>query len=37
LYFFLSEYSSTLLSFFFPFFIRYFAHLHLQCYTKSPP
>jgi hypothetical protein len=23
--------------FFFPFFIRYFAHLHLQCYTKSPP
>jgi hypothetical protein len=25
------------LFFFFPFFIRYFAHLHLQCYTKSPP
>jgi hypothetical protein len=23
--------------FFFPFFIRYLAHLHLQCYTKSPP
>jgi hypothetical protein len=23
--------------FFFPFFIRYFTHLHLQCYTKSPP
>jgi hypothetical protein len=21
---------------FFPFFIRYLAHLHLQCYTKSP-
>jgi hypothetical protein len=24
-------------SFFFPFFIRYLAHLHFQCYTKSPP
>ena len=23
--------------FFFPFFIRYLAHLHVQCYTKSPP
>jgi hypothetical protein len=23
--------------FFFSIFIRYFAHLHLQCYTKSPP
>jgi hypothetical protein len=23
--------------FFFPFFIRYLAHLHFQCYTKSPP
>jgi hypothetical protein len=23
--------------FFFPFFIRYLAHLHSQCYTKSPP
>jgi hypothetical protein len=22
---------------FFPFFIRYLAHLHFQCYTKSPP
>jgi hypothetical protein len=22
--------------FFFPFFIRYLAHLHFQCYTKSP-
>jgi hypothetical protein len=24
-------------SFFFPFFIRYLAHLHFQFYTKSPP
>jgi hypothetical protein len=24
-------------SFFFPFFIKYLAHLHFQCYTKSPP
>jgi hypothetical protein len=24
-------------SFFFPFFIRCLAHLHFQCYTKSPP
>jgi hypothetical protein len=23
--------------FFFPFLIRYLAHLHFQCYTKSPP
>jgi hypothetical protein len=23
--------------FFFPFFIRYLAHLHFQCYIKSPP
>jgi hypothetical protein len=23
--------------FFFPFFIRYLAHLHFQCYTKCPP
>jgi hypothetical protein len=23
--------------FFFPFFIRCLAHLHFQCYTKSPP
>jgi hypothetical protein len=23
--------------FFFPFFIRYLAHLHFQYYTKSPP
>jgi hypothetical protein len=22
---------------FFPFFIRYLAHLQFQCYTKSPP
>jgi hypothetical protein len=22
---------------FFPFLIRYLAHLHFQCYTKSPP
>ena len=22
---------------FFPFFIRYLAHLHFQCYSKSPP
>ena len=27
----------TLCFFFFPFFIRYLAHLHFQCYTKSPP
>jgi hypothetical protein len=27
----------THLLFFFPFFIRYLAHLHFQCYTKSPP
>ena len=26
-----------LYSSFFPFFIRYLAHLHFQCYTKSPP
>jgi hypothetical protein len=26
-----------LLNLFFPFFIRYLAHLHFQCYTKSPP
>jgi hypothetical protein len=25
------------IGFFFPFFIRYLAHLHFQCYTKSPP
>jgi hypothetical protein len=25
------------LIFFFHFFIRYLAHLHFQCYTKSPP
>jgi hypothetical protein len=25
------------LSSFFPIFIRYLAHLHFQCYTKSPP
>jgi hypothetical protein len=25
------------ITFFFPFFIRYLAHLHFQCYTKSPP
>jgi hypothetical protein len=33
--------SRLLVSFFFffpfPFFIRYLAHLHFQCYTKSPP
>ena len=23
--------------FFFPFFIRYFPHLHFQCYPKNPP
>jgi hypothetical protein len=27
----------SLLLYFFPFFIRYLAHLHFQCYTKSPP
>jgi hypothetical protein len=35
----LPDNSSTLLfffSFFFPFFIRYLAYLHFQCYTKSP-
>jgi hypothetical protein len=36
------NYSSTLFIeagclFFFPFFIRYLAHLHFQCYAKSPP
>jgi hypothetical protein len=35
LYFFL--FSFFFFSFFFPFFIRYLAHLHFQCYTKSPP
>ena len=29
--------TSVFLFFFFPFFIRYLAHLHFQCYTKSPP
>ena len=29
--------SCYFLSFFFPFFIRYLAHLHFQYYTKSPP
>jgi hypothetical protein len=29
--------SEEFISFFFPFFIRYLAHLHFQCYTKSPP
>jgi hypothetical protein len=28
---------ATVTLFFFPFFIRYLAHLHFQCYTKSPP
>jgi hypothetical protein len=28
---------SSSLAFFFSFFIRYLAHLHFQCYTKSPP
>jgi hypothetical protein len=31
------EISSYLIFFFFPFFIRYLAHFHFQCYTKSPP
>jgi hypothetical protein len=30
-------YFREVLFFFFPFFIRYLAHLHFQCYTKSPP
>jgi hypothetical protein len=29
--------ASALFFFFFPFFIRYLAHLHFQCYTKRPP
>jgi hypothetical protein len=29
--------STALKLFFFPFFIRYLAYLHFQCYTKSPP
>jgi hypothetical protein len=29
--------SCTSLHSFFPFFIRYLAHLHFQCYTKGPP
>jgi hypothetical protein len=37
-FFFFFFFSFTFLySFFFPFFIRYLAHLHFQCYTKSPP
>jgi hypothetical protein len=31
------KYLIQFLFFFFPFFIRYLAHLHFQCYTKSPP
>jgi hypothetical protein len=30
-------FSPRVFFFFFPFFIRYLAHLHFQCYTKSPP
>jgi hypothetical protein len=33
----LSPIPSPYTSLFFPFFIRYLAHLHFQCYTKSPP
>jgi hypothetical protein len=33
----MQEGSQIWVSFFFPFFIRYLAHLHFQCYTKSPP
>jgi hypothetical protein len=32
-----SEVTQSPQFFFFPFFIRYLAHLHFQCYTKSPP
>jgi hypothetical protein len=32
-----STISSPSRFFFFSFFIRYLAHLHFQCYTKSPP
>ena len=32
-----SEYQQIFLFFFFSIFIRYLAHLHFQCYTKSPP
>jgi hypothetical protein len=31
------ENKMMILFFFFPFFIRYLAHLHFQCYIKSPP
>jgi hypothetical protein len=31
------RWEGTLCQDFFPFFIRYLAHLHFQCYTKSPP
>jgi hypothetical protein len=31
------ESSTACFLFFFPFFIRYLAHLHFKCYTKSPP
>ena len=31
------ENKMMILFFFFPFFIRYLAHLHFQCYTKSAP
>jgi hypothetical protein len=30
-------YTGPCIPLFFPFFIRYLAHLHFQCYTKSPP
>jgi hypothetical protein len=33
----LKSYLMMLVEDFFPFFIRYLAHLHFECYTKSPP
>jgi hypothetical protein len=37
LFFFFFTICSGIYLFIFPFFIRYLAHLHFQCYTKSPP
>jgi hypothetical protein len=36
-YFLFFKYHPSFSFFFFPLFIRYLAHLHFQCYTKSPP
>jgi hypothetical protein len=32
-----SLFGFNILNYFFSIFIRYLAHLHFQCYTKSPP